>query len=51
MTADDAGSGSVVEAAVDDFSLTGYSGAVDASAPTVTLTTPNGGDRQSQWWP
>jgi len=42
--ADDAGSGSVVEAAVDDFSLTGYSGAVDASAPTVTLTTPNGGE-------
>lgn len=42
--ADDSGSGSVVEAGVDDFALSGYTGAVDATAPTVTVDAPNGGE-------
>jgi hypothetical protein len=42
--ADDQDPGSVVEAAVDDFSLTGYVGVADGAAPAVTLTAPNGGE-------
>jgi len=41
--AEDQEPGSVVEAAVDDFSLTGYVGVGDIAAPTVTVTAPNGG--------
>jgi len=43
FVADDQDPGSVVEAAVDDFSLTGYVGVADSAAPTVTVTAPNGG--------
>jgi hypothetical protein len=42
--AEDAGSGSIVEAAVDDFKLSGYSSAPDAAPPTVTVVQPNGGE-------
>lgn len=45
--ADDSGAGSVVEAAVDDFALSGYAGAVDAVAPSVTVSSPNGGESYS----
>jgi len=41
--AEDAGSGSVVEAGVDDFTLLGYSLPGDAAAPTVGLTSFGGG--------
>ncbi|MFH1841874.1 MAG: C25 family cysteine peptidase [bacterium] len=43
--ASDEGSGSVVEAGVDDFSLTGFlfSGE-DTESPTVSVTDPNGGE-------
>jgi hypothetical protein len=40
FVADDAGSGSVVEAAVDDFALHGTAGLSDSQAPTVTVTEP-----------
>jgi len=42
--ADDAGSGSIVEALVDDFVLTASNLIADATAPTVMLTYPNGGE-------
>ena len=43
FVAEDAGSGSIVEALVDDFALSASSLIADATAPTVTLTYPNGG--------
>ena len=42
--AEDVGAGSVVEAAVDDFSLTGYVAPVDSEAPVVELSVPDGGE-------
>ena len=42
--AEDAGSGSIVEALVDDFALTASNLIADVTAPTVTLTYPNGGE-------
>ncbi|MBK8167010.1 MAG: T9SS type A sorting domain-containing protein [bacterium] len=41
--ASDASPGSLVEAAVDDLTLRGYSVPAEAAAPTVTLGYPNGG--------
>jgi hypothetical protein len=44
--AQDQGSGSIVEAAVDDFSVTACeSAAPDAIPPTVAVISPNGGER------
>ncbi|MFH1845559.1 MAG: C25 family cysteine peptidase [bacterium] len=43
--ASDEGGGSIVEAGVDDFLLTGYAiNDVDTEAPTVTVTSPDGGE-------
>ncbi len=42
--ASDYGSGSVVEALVDDFRLEGLSGTIDTTPPVVTLLSPNGGE-------
>lgn len=41
--ASDLGAGSLVEAAVDDLTLRGYTVPADVAAPTVTLGYPNGG--------
>ena len=42
--ASDLGSGSLIEAAVDDLTLRGYSLPTESAAPTVTLAYPNGGE-------
>jgi hypothetical protein len=42
--AEDAGSGSIVEAGVDDFLLVAFSMPTDTEAPTVTVLDPNGGE-------
>ncbi|MBT7310315.1 T9SS type A sorting domain-containing protein, partial [bacterium] len=42
--ASDFGGGSVVEAGVDEFILTGYTGTYDSESPQVTVLSPNGGE-------
>jgi hypothetical protein len=42
--ANDASPGSLVEAGVDDFLLRGYTVPADAAAPTLSLTSPVGGE-------
>lgn len=42
--ASDFGSGSVVEAGVDEFTISGYTASYDSESPQVTLTAPNGGE-------
>jgi hypothetical protein len=42
--ASDDGGGSIVEAGIDDFSIVGCGGEGDTTAPSVTVTTPDGGE-------
>lgn len=44
FVAEDAGGGSVIEAGIDEFTLTGLTSLPDTQAPEVTVTYPNGGE-------
>jgi len=44
FTASDEGSGSLVEAAIDDLQITATSLTADTDSPTVVLASPNGGE-------
>jgi len=48
--ASDEGGGSLVEAAVDDLTITASSTVADTEAPTVTVTSPEEGDQFACYW-